>query len=295
MYRSPTTGGSDSNISRPEDAPDYIYPDTVKSRQKRKRSDETISDVVSSQLTTFREEMMSMLKDWREQDEIKQIKWDRTLSEIKTTTQELENSVSHMATRVDEHTTKLTMLEQQNKIQDQTVSSLRSEVEHLRRESRKTFLEIRNIPVEASESKNTLIEAVVNLCKTIKSETAAVEIKDIYRVHGKSDANKPVVVEFSTREKKISILKAAKSFNVQNRNSKLCAIHLGLQQTSPIYVADHLTPFANRLYFLARDLVKTNLFKYCWTSNGKIFVKKNDESSNVLIENEDQIHQLKSM
>lgn len=288
------TGGSDSNLNRPDDAPDYIHPDRITTRSKRKRLDEDVIETVSNQLLIFKEEMMNMLKDWRAQDESKQIKWDQTLNEIKTTTQELEKSMTFLSTQVDEQAVKLIDLEKHTKVQDETISALKSEVEHLRRESRKSFMEIRNLPVETKESKDTLTTSVLALCKTIKTDISAAEIKDIYRIPGKRDVIKPVIIELSTNEKKLSILKDAKSYNIQNKDLKLNAQNLGFNQNSPIYVSDHLTPFANRLHFLARDLVKSKLYKYCWTVNGKVYVKKSDDSSSILIQSESQIHQLKS-
>lgn len=290
----PKTGGSDPNLFLSVDAPDYLHHETITTRQKRKRQEEDLTNTVANQLKSFKEEMMAMLKDWRAEDELKQIKWDLTLTEIKTTTQELEKSVSFLSSQIDGHAEKITGIEQQTTTQDETISTLKSEVENLRRESRKTFLEIRNIPFETSETRITLSNCVTALCKSVDSDITPAEIKDIYRISGKSGKNKPVVVEFTTQEKKQSILKAAKNYNTKNKDSKLNTSHLGLQGSSPIFLSDYLTPFANRLYFLARDLVKTKLYKYCWTVNGKIYVKKTDDSPGILISSEAQIHQLKT-
>lgn len=285
--------GSDSDlvITKDKDAP---CREAILTRQKRKRADDDISTLISSELKTFKTEILEMLQTWRSEDEGKHKKWESTLSEIKSTTQDLEKAMNFISTVHDEMCIRLNNIEQKTKVQDEVISALKNEVEHLQRESRKSVLEIRNVPVEPNENKTTLGTAVIALCKTIKSDVSASEIKGIYRIPGKRDAVKPLIVELTTKESKLSILTAAKNYNKSNKSVKLNASHMGLKQTTPIYVSDHLTPLANRLFFLARDLVKSQLFKYCWTTNGKIFVKKNDEASAVLIQSESQITQQKS-
>lgn len=47
-----------------------------------------------------------------------------------------------------------------------------------------------------------------------------------------------------------------------------------------------------RLFFLARDLAKSKIYKYCWTSFGRVFVRKDDTSKIVCIQSEAQVHRL---
>lgn len=293
MSCSPTKSGSDTNLLRHDD-----FADKVTSRMrgdKRKRPDDDVTAIISEELRTFKSEIMTLLTTWRAEDENKHKKWDQTLTEIKNTTRELEKSMDFITSQYEEMSLKINGLEQKTILQEEVISSLKNEVEHLQRESRKTCLELRNVPAEAGENKKTLSDSFVTLCKAMSVDTTPSEIKDIYRIPGKREANKPVIIELATKEKKICVLKAAKEFNIQHRNAKLNASHLGLKQNTPIYVSDHLTPLANRLFFLARDLVKSNIFKYCWSSNGKIFVKKTDDTPIILIKSESQVHQLKSV
>ncbi|KAG7309289.1 hypothetical protein JYU34_005230 [Plutella xylostella] len=91
------------------------------------------------------------------------------------------------------------------------------------------------------------------------------------------------------------MLKGIKSFNIKNSKNKLNASHLGLKDNStPVFTAEYLTPKANRLYFLARDLVRTDLYQFCWTSQGRIFVRKSEGTPAILIKNEEQVTQLRN-
>ncbi|KAL4718573.1 hypothetical protein ACJJTC_002772, partial [Scirpophaga incertulas] len=82
-------------------------------------------------------------------------------------------------------------------------------------------------------------------------------------------------------------------FNVRNK-SKLCAKHLGFRtdEDTPIFISEHLTRYASRLYFLARGLAKSKEYKYCWTAYGKIYVRKSDNSPIINITNEAQVQHL---
>lgn len=76
--------------------------------------------------------------------------------------------------------------------------------------------------------------------------------------------------------------------------TKLRAKHLGFttQEETPVYVCEQLTPKAARLYFLARDLIKSTTFTFCWTAYGNVYVRKDENSPIIKITNEAQINQL---
>lgn len=77
-------------------------------------------------------------------------------------------------------------------------------------------------------------------------------------------------------------------------NEKLRAKHLGLRMSeeTPIYISEQLTPKAARLFFLGRELIKQKLYKYCWTSYGNIYLRRDDGTAVIQIVNEAQITQL---
>lgn len=69
------------------------------------------------------------------------------------------------------------------------------------------------------------------------------------------------MIEFSITLIKTHFLKYAKEFNRQNQLGKLNTTHIGLLDLkSPIYVAEHLTHQARRLFFAARNFAKMNNF-----------------------------------
>ncbi|CAH2208429.1 jg27309 [Pararge aegeria aegeria] len=137
---------------------------------------------------------------------------------------------------------------------------------------------------------------VLCLSETINVKLESRDIKDIFRLPSRkqeTNSNSPIVVELGSTILKSELLKQAKSFNIKNK-IKIQAKHLGhtTKEDTPVFLAEHLTPQGARLFFLARDLVKTGKYKYCWTSYGKILVRKDDTSKVIHITNESQIHNL---
>ncbi|CAH2216335.1 jg23165, partial [Pararge aegeria aegeria] len=155
--------------------------------------------------------------------------------------------------------------------------------------------EIKNVPKKVNETKEDLIEMVNCLSKSVGTSIAVSDIKDIYRVRGKREdiSNTPIVVETSSAIFKTDLLKMCKNYNVKHK-SKLCAKHLGFRtsEDTPIFVSEQLTPKGARLYFLARELVRTKAYRFCWTAYGKVFVRKDENSPIITIKNETQISYL---
>lgn len=139
----------------------------------------------------------------------------------------------------------------------------------------------------------TLIGMVNTLANNLNVEISNPDICDIYSIKGKSD-KKTIIVELNSKINKDNIIKSAKTYNIQNKTKRLGASHLGFDTNadSPIFINERLTPKASRLYFLARDLKKSKGYKHCWPSNGRIYVRKTDDSPVIWITSESQVQLL---
>lgn len=136
---------------------------------------------------------------------------------------------------------------------------------------------------------------VTTLSNNIGCTLSRNDVKDIYRVRGKKEgmSNTPIIVETSSTLLKNDILTMSKTFNAKHK-AKLCAKHLGLRtsEDTPIFITENLTAKSARLHFLGRDLVKSKLYKFCWTSYGKVYIRKDENSPVIMLQNEMQIQQL---
>nr|XP_013189692.1 unnamed protein product [Amyelois transitella] len=219
-----------------------------------------------------------------------------TLREIQQTNHNIENTVSFLSAQNEELKKKLEKLQAERSEDKKLIAVLESKIEDMQRESRKCNLEIKNVPKKNNESKEDLIDMVLNLSKSIGSNMIKCDIKDIYRIRSKRDdvKNTPIIIETSSTIIKNDTLKLCKTFNTKHK-TKLCAKHLGYRESenTPVFVSEHLTPKASRLYFLARDLAKSNTYRFCWTAYGKVYLRKDEQSPIFLIYSESQIQNLR--
>lgn len=289
IIHSPTKSGSDSNLPLLED----VTTDPIHGYKRRRVNDSKIS--IQNELKAFKEDIKNLLDCWKSDQDKRLLCIEKTLNEIKLSNIEIEKSMEFISNQYEEMSQKVTALETQCMKQEHIIDQLKDEVENLNRNAKITSIELRNAPCDLHETKQDLLKYIIKLCENMKLELNPTDIKDIYRIPGKPEANKPIIVSMSTVSIKQNVLKAAKTYNTRNRNNKLNAKDLGLQQTSPIYLSEHLTAKGNRLYFLARDLAKNNNYKYCWSSGGKVFVRKNEGMPAILIKSEEQILSLKKI
>ena len=165
----------------------------------------------------------------------------------------------------------------------------------MQRNSRKSSFEIKNVPKRNNETKEELVDMIVTLSNVVGSQIDKGSISDVYRIRSKKEAtqNSSIIVETTSTFVKTDLLKAGKLFNTKHK-SKLSAKHLGFrsQEETPIFITEQLTAKGSRLHFLARDLVKSRLYRFCWAAYGVVYVRKDETSPIIKIHSEAQIHHL---
>lgn len=279
---------SDPNVA--EVGNDRTPPNYISVRSKRMREED-----LPTEFCKFKEEMKEMFKSFMtaQKTELKVI--TANLKEIQQTNFNIEASVARLSTQNEEFQRKIESLELQAKKDREYIAILEDTVEDLQRSSRKSCIELKNVPRAPKETSDDLINMVLCLSKKIGLDLVTKDIKDIHRVQGKKVGtnNTPIIVELGSSIIKSDMLRKTKSYNIKNK-TKLQAKHLGLtsNEDTPVFISEQLTAKGARLFFLARDLAKTNKYKFCWTAFGRVFVKKDENSRAIIIKSEAQVHQL---
>lgn len=274
--------GNDDNKT----PPNYVF-------RRAKRSREDIS--IGEQLEDFKREIKEMMDLFLASQKNETHQVSTTLKEIQQSNVNIENTITILMSQNQDLEKKILKLENQSKEDKTYITLLENKIEEIETGSRKANFVLKNVPKIVNESKQDLIDVVLTLSQNINCSMTKYDIKDVYRVRGKNNENQkmPIVVETGSTLLKNEIMKSGKYFNIKNK-SKLCCKHLGFktQEDSPIFLSEHLTPKGSRLYFLARDLIKSGAYKYCWTAYGRVYVKKEDLAPTISIRSEEQIHQL---
>ncbi|CAH0674035.1 unnamed protein product [Spodoptera exigua] len=283
---------SDVNQEDLNTTPTFVF-------QRIKRSREDMEGSIGKEFAEFKEEVRKMLNGFAEKQkqEIQQIV-NSSLKEIQQSNEKLVSSIEFLTGKYEELKNKHEVLENQAREDRSHIKILEEKIESIQTSNQKTNFVIKNVPRKQGEAKEDLIEMVMCLSKHLDCPIAKHDIKDVYRVRGKNSEklNTPIIVETGSTLLKTDIIKMGKAFAIKT-NSKLSGKHLGLKSDSyadiPVFLSDHLTPKSSRLHFLARDLTKSGMFKFCWTSYGKVLLKKDEQSATILVTSEHQIHQLR--
>lgn len=284
---------SDTNLDMVTEVDlDFTPPNFVGARTKRKRS----SGHYSTDLESFQEEMRNMMKSLNEKMDKISGSLTHTINEMKQSMLNIESSVSFVSVQNENLERKLESLESERKKDHEYIIFLENQLEDLQRSNRKTSIEIRNVPTKQNETKEDLISMVTTLSESVNcSPINNKDIKDIFRIKkSKEKDNKTIVLELTSVLTKTDLLKACKTYNLKNKTSKLSLKHLGIKKNgdSPIFISEQLTAKAARLYFLARELTKSKLYKYCWTAFGKVYLRKDDASPIIIVNSEVQVQNL---
>ncbi|CAH2091936.1 unnamed protein product [Euphydryas editha] len=210
---------------------------------------------------------------------------NKTIMDIKEQNEELKKSVDMMS--------RISALELERKEDKKIISQLEEKIEKMEQKSRCAGIEIRNIPKTNEETKSNLCSIIKNVGKVLNLDLIDSDIKDIYRISSK-DLTNPIVVEFSTVIMKEKMIKGVKLFNKSKmKGDKLNTTHLKYATaTKPVYVSETLTQKTQKLFYLARNFAKNYNYNFCWTSRGAVYLRKNENSSQVRINSQSDIDNL---
>lgn len=213
---------------------------------------------------------------------------------IESTNAEIEKSLNSMSGQLISLQTNIESLEKERKEIVLQLSTLESKVESFNRQLLKTSVEIRNVPKNYKETKESLYTTLNRLSEEINVTIHPWDLRDITRLPSKKDPkNLSVLVEFSNTLAKTKFLSGTKDFNQRNPEEKLSTAQLGLSAPySPIYIlSEQLTATSKNLFYL-RKFAKTNGYKFCWVSNGQVLLRKTKDDAPIIVRREEALQNL---
>ncbi|KOB69925.1 Uncharacterized protein OBRU01_16125 [Operophtera brumata] len=280
-----------------------VASDGVQRASRSKRNKRTHGENPGDAFVTFQAEMRDMFIAFTaKQDTRFDAIENRIKSELKSQSSDLrssylniEKSMEFMSVQLTSVETKITILEQERKDMARCITRLEDKIDSIERESNKTCVEIRGVPKKQRETKKDLSQLIQNSFKFVELDFEPTLLRDAYRLPSKQDqAVATVVAEFSNTFIKADFLTKIKIYNRSHPRDQLKASILGLNDVnSPIYISDHLTPKMRRIHYLARELAKSKEYAFCWTSNGRVYVRKSEGQPYVCIKSESQVDELK--
>ncbi|CAH2099276.1 unnamed protein product [Euphydryas editha] len=262
-------------------------------------SNDSLTNTIKSDFTKLNESFLDIkgeLANFRK-DHIEMKKSLKSLAdshdEIVKEVSILQKSLQFHSDKHDELNEKVNQLEQKNK----AINTLETRIESLVKDNKMTLLELNamnqrdrllnlelvGIPEIKSEN---LKELVVTIAKNSGVNISQDEILEANRITPKTKLHgrpKNIVVKLKSRLLKDNIISGARKNRLTTK-----AINIS-GDSKPIYINEHLSPVNKQILKKCREAAKAKQYRYVWTKNGRIFVRKNDTSPAIQITEESDI------
>lgn len=203
-------------------------------------------------------------------------KFEKILENTVSCCNELKKSVERISEEHSEAKNKISILEQQ--------------LEQVQRHQLASSLEILNIPRQDNENLEGII---LKLHSSLGVNIAESDISQIHR--NNSIKRKPVIVQYNNIKSRNEVLKAIKQYNKTNNQNKFNTTIINKDwEANPVFVFESLTAQTRRLYHLSRELQKNSNYRFCWITNGRVYLRRTEGSPALLIKSEQQLDNLKT-
>lgn len=214
--------------------------------------------------------------------------------ELKEQYRAIEASLTYHTEENRELKSKIEELQKQNKDDRIKIDDLETQVNELQRCQVSSSIEIRNVPKVESEN---LLSITETLFKALEMKEKP-KIRSVNRLPGKTTESKPIIVELDNSTQKQSVLEKYKKFVKKNKDMKdkqLDCETIGFSgNKNPLFISEVLTQKTKKLFFLARKFRKAFSYKYCWTTNGRVYLRKQEGGTHILVKSEAQLANLET-
>ena len=231
----------------------------------------------------------------------------KTLDEVKSKTAKIdhiEQSLNFLSEKYDVLLSKVADLEETNKSlikenkflreslhdSNNQLDQQKQEINNIEQYSRRECLEIRGVPVQSGDNTNEIISNI--------GEQIGVDIRDddISISHRLAADNRntnsskrypAIIVKFFRRTVRDQFYKARK--NLRNISSR--DIGITRLAESKIYISESLSQRNKKLFNKCLEAKKQLNYKFIWTMNGKIYLRKDECSPSICVANTSDIPQ----
>lgn len=295
-----------SNRKRPRAESPPVDGDGVKDiRRDIIKDGDSVKDIredIIKLLQTWKTEQNSTLASWKADQEkiLKKLVHDITevkekCINIEKCNMEFERSLDFINKQHEDLQKKIQVLEKDRKENRDFIISLETKINEFQRMSRSAAIEIRNIAQNDNETTSDLTTLVSTVGNTLNIKLQPDDIRDIYRGPAKPGATRNIIVEFTKVQTKYDLLTSVRNFNKSRSPAdKLNTHQIGLPgDKKPFYVDDLLPASTKKLFFETRAFAKEYGYRFSWTSNSRIFLRKDQSSKAILINSVHCLHELK--
>lgn len=201
---------------------------------------------------------------------------------INTSFEEFKQEIVNLRQELSEVQKQSLICQTENKRLDKELKETRRQLTELKQYSRRNNLELKGIPCTENE---VLGESMHKIETFLNVDLVDGDIDAIHRVRTKGDGPANVIVRFNSRRKRDMILQAA-------RKKRPTTAMLGAEKAQPLYVNEHLCPEYKALLAKAIQMKREQKWKFAWVSDGKVLMRKTDNSRVISLTSEEDLAQI---
>lgn len=261
----------------------------------RRKSTDAVRDVQEFKLvseSSLKKLVADAIKDRESQQEVE-------INALKAEILEIKASQEFLSSQYDNLKAENDSLRQANEKQEKELKKLNDQslkcedrgvhevekVDAIEQYGRRQNLEIAGVKVSDNEDTNKI---AIEVAKIMNVDLSPDQISTSHRLSAKrkrnnndQDAPPPsIIVRFISRDVRNQIYSNRKLLRKADLSK------FSVENTTAIFVNENLTQTRKRLFWKAKQRVKEHQYKYIWTTNGNVFVKKSDEANLLMIKNE---------
>ncbi|KAJ8704225.1 hypothetical protein PYW08_012949 [Mythimna loreyi] len=214
---------------------------------------------------------------------------------IQKSNAEIEKSITFVTEQYDDMFRKIEVLQKESQQQKDHIIDLEMKIRDIQQLTRSSCIEIRNVPAVENESAADLTAIISKVGAAVDLTLCNSELRITYRLRGKPGTVRPIIAEFINVQIKNKLITSVRNFNKTHLNEgRLNTKCIGMPgDRRPVFVAEYLPISSRKLFYEAREFAKQKEFKFCWTVNGNIFLRKTEGAKPVLVRSEQTLRNLK--
>ncbi|KAG7308213.1 hypothetical protein JYU34_006883 [Plutella xylostella] len=187
---------------------------------------------------------------------------------------------------LEEKSTHIKVLQEENLNLKTTVNDLTSRLCQVEQQMRESNIEINGIPEKNSENLSSIVTKIAKSVDCQLKDDDVLHVTRVAKLNKENPRPRTVVAKLRSTRHRDALIAAVSSYNRKNLGNKLSTNHLGYDgASSPVYVAEHLTPTYKALHVEVRKKAKELSYKFIWVRNGRIQVRKDEYSPILVIRN----------
>ncbi|CAH2985531.1 unnamed protein product [Chilo suppressalis] len=218
------------------------------------------------------------------------------VSNIKQQNDDIRESIKFMSEKYDNLMLHVQNLQEENKMYKKRIQTLEDKIDGFERLSYTSRIELRNVPKKEGETKEDLVNILLKTGEVIGTTIQQSDVRDIFRINTKNDKNKPIIADFTSILTKERIITHSKKHNRLNKDKKLNSADIAIAGPAvPIFLSENLPQKVRHLYASARIFGKENNYDYCWTTAGRIYLKKTERDKPIVIKSQEDIGRLSTL